>query len=79
MRVCPTCGSDECVWNGVDGYICLECSTQFFVEGEEIVECPRCGARYFESYDEIDGEYICFCGKRFGGEFSDDDDDDGEE
>jgi hypothetical protein len=71
VKACPTCGSDEYVWNGVDGYICLECSTQFFVETEEEIICPNCGATYFESYDEITGEYICFCGHVFGGEFSD--------
>lgn len=70
---CPTCGSDECVSNGVDGYICLECSTQFFADEEDGPVCPNCGATFFENFDEITREYICFCGKSFGGVFVDED------
>lgn len=64
---CPTCGSDDYVSNGVDGYICMECNTQFFKESN----CVSCIPDYMiEDYEMIDGqcmviqELVCiFCGK----------------
>ena len=34
MYCCPECGSEDVVFNGVDGFICCECSAQFFVSSE---------------------------------------------
>jgi hypothetical protein len=61
---CSFCGSDDYVSNGVDGYICMECGTQFFSD------CVNCVPDMIENYDIIDGQYVViqdlvciFCGK----------------
>ena len=54
---CPTCGSPDYMSNGVDGYICCDCSSQFFV----VNQIPPDGLCDNEIYDPEAGKDENLC------------------